>query len=110
MSEVADEYSVHPPSMRWTHIALPATILGFFFSALNSSAPAVARSLAKVMLDRGSLQAAQSLVALADERHHRRCGAHHGAGDKLDIGRVAVARGADEFTMGGAASMKIFSS
>jgi lactoylglutathione lyase len=25
MSEVADKYSVHPPSMRWTHIALPAT-------------------------------------------------------------------------------------
>ena len=27
MSEVADQYSVHPPSMRWTHIALPATDL-----------------------------------------------------------------------------------
>ena len=25
MSEVADKYAVHPPSMRWTHIALPAT-------------------------------------------------------------------------------------
>jgi lactoylglutathione lyase len=23
MSEVQDQYSVHPPSMRWTHIALP---------------------------------------------------------------------------------------
>ena len=23
MSEVADKYAVHPPSMRWTHIALP---------------------------------------------------------------------------------------
>jgi catechol 2,3-dioxygenase-like lactoylglutathione lyase family enzyme len=25
MSEKADDYAVHPPTMRWTHIALPAT-------------------------------------------------------------------------------------
>jgi catechol 2,3-dioxygenase-like lactoylglutathione lyase family enzyme len=25
MSEVVDQYAKHPPSMRWTHIALPAT-------------------------------------------------------------------------------------
>ena len=25
MSEAVDTYSVHPPSMRWTHIALPCT-------------------------------------------------------------------------------------
>ncbi len=23
MSEVVDQYAIHPPSMRWTHIALP---------------------------------------------------------------------------------------
>ena len=25
MSEKADDYAIHPPTMRWTHIALPAT-------------------------------------------------------------------------------------